>query len=364
MMLTRAQESDRREPFSSNSNQNEATTIKDARGKRAESAIVTGTKESSEDGSFAHQKKPKRIIFNSRSVIHSVAFLDDGKHVISGGREGKIRRWRMEDGREVGTPMNAGSTVYSIAVSPDEKWIVSGTIHGQVAVWNAEMHSKVKEWEAHYVEVRAVDVSSDGTRTATGSNDSTLCVWSLSTGELLLGPLEHVTGREVVAAKFSPNGRLIATATWHDVRVYDSQNGGLLLEFPVLVSSTLNESLAWASNSKQLFALSRDGIIHCLDVSTGMTLSKWAIHSSKDPRCIALASNGTFIAVTANSSVSFWDTATHEQIGSVTKYTHNIVCMALSANYDLVVGGEKTITIRGLYGILPRHYLHNVCVCA
>ena len=363
MMLTGTQESDRREPSSSDSNQKEATTISDVRGKKAESAILTGTKESSEDSSFAHQKESKSIVTNGRGVIYSVAFLDDGKHVVSGGREGKIRRWRVEDGREVGTPMNAGSDVYSIAVSPDEKWIVSGTRNGMVAMWNAENHSKVTKWKVHNDWVRAVDVSPDGTRIATGSDDGTVCVWSLSTGERLLGPFKH--DDSVVAVKFSPNGCLIATATWEqDIRVYDSHNGGLLLEFPVQVNSALNQSLAWASDSKQLFALSRDGNIHCLNVSTRTTLSKWAIHSSKDPRCIALTSNGTFIAVNANSSVSFWDTATHEQIGPVIKYTRNMVCMALSANYDLVVGGGERITLQGLYGILPHHHLHNVCVCA
>ena len=129
------------------------------------------------------------------------------------------------------------------------------------------------------------------------------------------------------------------------------------------VYSTLNQSLAWASDSKQLFALSRDGNIHCLAVSTISTLSKWAIHSSKDAKCIALASNGTFITVSADLSVSFWDTATHQQIGSVIKHNGNILSMAISTKYDLVSGGNQTITIRGLWDILPYHYLHNVCVC-
>ena len=117
IMLTGTPESSRREPSSSDSNQKEATTINDVQGKRAESAILMGTKELSEGSPFAHQKEPKLIVINGRSVIHSVAFLDDGKHVISSGSEGKIRHWRMEDGREVGTPMDARSVVSNIAVS-------------------------------------------------------------------------------------------------------------------------------------------------------------------------------------------------------------------------------------------------------
>ena len=150
-----------------------------------------------------------------------------------------------------------------------------------------------------------------------------------------------------------PDGRLIVTATWEydSVLVYGSQNGGLLVEFPFTVGSPL--SLAWASDSKRLFVLSDNGDIHCLDVSTGTVLSKWAIHSSDDAGCIALASNGMFIAASASSSVSFWDITTHKRIGTVIKQTHDVKSMAVSANYDLVTGGDTTISLLRLRDILP-----------
>jgi WD40 repeat protein len=128
-MLTRTQEPTRREnrPFSRNSGQNEATTVKDDAGKTNESPILTRTQESNEKSAAAQRKEEKPIEIDGRDYIYSVAFLVDGKHVVSGGEEGKIRRWRVEDGEEVGMPMDAGSGVFSIAVSRDGKWIVSGT---------------------------------------------------------------------------------------------------------------------------------------------------------------------------------------------------------------------------------------------
>jgi WD40 repeat protein len=363
MILTGTQESSRRETRPSISgDQQEATTVEDGKGKTVESSILTRTQESSEDSSFARRKEAKSIEIDGRDLIWSVAFLVDGTHVVSGGKEGKIRRWRTENGKAVGTPMNAGSSVFNIAVSRDGKWVVSVTQSGRVTVWNAESHSKVTEWKAHDNRVRAVDVSPDGTRIATGSYDRTACVWSFSTGKHLLGPLQH--DGWVVAVKFSFDGRLIATATFnHDVRVHDSQNGRLLVTFPVQVYSLSNQSLAWATDGKTLFALTL-GSIDCLDVFTGTTLSKWAIHSSGKAKCIALASNGTFIAVSENSSVSFWDTATNERIGSVIEHTHVIWVMAISEKYDLVSGGQKTVTLSGLYGILPSRYFDNVRVSA
>ena len=321
--------------------------------------------EISSSSSIVHRQGAKLIVIDGRDDIHSVAVLADGKHIMSGGAEQKIRRWRTEDGKEVGTAMDAGSRVLNIAVSRDGKVIVIGTGSGLVTVWNVESHSKLTEFKADRGYIRAVDVSPDATKIATGSDDVIVSIWSLPNGKRLLGPLKHSFGRYMVAAKFSPDGCLIATATWDlSVRVYDSQNGSLLVEFPVRINSSLNQCLAWASDSKQLFALSRDGYIYCVDVSVNTTLSKWLIQSSNYPRCIALATNGTFIAAAADSSVSLWDTTTHEQIGAVIEYTHAVGSMVMSPNYDLVTSGNKKITLRALCNTLPSHYLDNVSVPA
>ena len=49
---------------------------------------------------------------------------------MGGDKEGKIRRRQVEDGKEVGTPRDAGTPVIDIAVSHDGKWVVSGADSG------------------------------------------------------------------------------------------------------------------------------------------------------------------------------------------------------------------------------------------
>ena len=336
-----------------------------------ERKMLTGTQESTDDNndsfsSIVH-RKAKPIVIGGVYTIFSIAVLVDGEHwhVVSGDGQGKIQRWHIQDGKEVGVAMNAGSAVLNVAVSQDGNVIVSGTVTGRVTVWNTESHSKVTDFEAHHKWVRAVDVSPDATKIVTGSEDNTACVWSLLTGKRLLGPWKH--NNNVVAAKFSPDGRLIATATFNcatdsdSVRVYDSQNGSLLANFPVYIYSLWNQSLVWASDSKHLFALSQDGYIHHVDVFAKTTLSKWQIHSNDSPTCITLAGNDTFIAASAGSSVSFWDTTSREQIGFI-ECTHTIRSMALSSNYDLVTRGDYGVTLRALSGALPTYYLSTVGV--
>ena len=314
----------------------------------------------------APRMKLKPMAIGVSKDVCSVAFLADGKHLVGGGYGGKLRVWQMGDGQEVGTAMDAGNTtVLDIAVSWDGKWVVAGTGNqagnGQVIVWNAKHHEKVTEFQGHKNWVRAVDVSPDVMKIASGSDDKTVCVWSLSSGERLLGPLEH--DYVLAAVKFSQNGDLLATATWwkESVRIYNTRDGCFLFDLPIRVISYENRSLAWSFNSMLLSVLSFDGDIKCCDVTTGAMYSKWPVHTGSDPgKCMVVASNEKFVAISANSMVSFWDTTTHKEIGSVIEHTDAIRSIAISPNYDLAIGGGKTITIRSLEDILPLHYIDDV----
>ena len=290
-------------------------------------------------------------------IVWSVAFLADEKQVVAGIDDGKIWYWRMDDGTKVGTPIDAGADVFAIAVSEDGKWIVAGMENGNVSVWDAKSRGKMIEFKAHCGWVNGVDFSPGAAKFATGSDGGTVRVWSLSTGEQLLS-LHQPT---VKAVKFAPNGSLLAAGSvqWYmsgsdTLRIYNSLDGHLVVEFKIRA-----ESLAWLSDSMKLFALSSGGSIHCFDAPSRTTLSMWAVHSGNTPRCVSLACNGTFIAACADSSVSFWDTATHQQIGTVIHHPGNAYSLAISVDYNLVIGGKGNVSFWNLCDILSPPYVND-----
>lgn len=297
-----------------------------------------------------------------RETIWSLVFLAEGEQIVGGGNEGIVRCWETKDGQEVGTPMiHVGESVLNVAVSLDAKLIVCGTDGGWVTVWNSVTHEKVTELKVHARAVHAVDLSPVSPRIATGSTDKTVCVWSIPTGKQLLGPLQHDNYLAVV--KYSPKGNHLATAAWvsDSIRVYNAQNGHLLVDMPISVNSSVNQSLVWSADGEQLFALSLDGKIYRLNVTTGVLLS-WPIHTSRNPRCISLAGNGTFVAASAGSSVSFWDTTTLMQIGHVVDYAGVIRSMAISPNNTHLASGgdDRKLVLRHLRNIIPESYFVDV----
>lgn len=354
------------QPCSSTNVQKESTTNEDGKDKPKETTTLTGNAESSENSStssIVHGQEAKPIVING-DPMSSVACLPDGEHIVSGGGwEEMIQHWRVEDGTEVGTPMDAASPVHGVAVSSDGKWVVSGTQNGMVTVWSAESHEKVFKFKGHAKDIFAVDISPDATKIVTGADDATACVWSLSTGERLLEPWKH-DGR-VVAAKFSPDGCLVATAIWKveagwPVFVYDVHDGHPLAKSkPIIINSALNNSIAWMS-ARQLLALSRDGNIHCFDGLSRRTTQWPTLPDNVAARCIALANNGRFVAVSAGPSVSFWDTTTQKQIGPVLKHTDEVHSMTISANYVLVTSAYTKISFHTLCNILPSYYVVDV----
>ena len=295
------------------------------------------------------------IVLDASNEVRAVAFHPDGKHILGGGRGG-IRRWRLEDGQEVGR--QAGMWLNAISVSSDHKWIVCGTARG-ASVWDAEMQKKVIHVEGGDT-VNAVDVSPDSTTFATGA-DNVARIWRITSGERLvgIGPLEY--DKHVNAVRFSPNGECIATSTYGgSICILNSRNGDKLVTIKTVSPSTrlTGTPLAWSHDGQQIFAASKDYRIKSFDVSTGSRLAKSLTFNGGILGSIALAANGKFVVVPAGRFISFLNTSTLSRIDPVIEGSRDIVSVALSPDSGYLATGHEDgkIIIRDLGGILPDAY--------
>tara|TARA_B100001758_G_C17788212_1_gene293388 strand:+ start:126 stop:437 length:312 start_codon:yes stop_codon:yes gene_type:complete len=73
--------------------------------------------------------------------------------------------------------------VHSLAFSPDGSRIASGGEDTTVRVWDAATGESVATLEGHSQEVISVAFSPDGSRIASGGGDKTVRVWSRSMRE-------------------------------------------------------------------------------------------------------------------------------------------------------------------------------------
>ncbi|KAG8219312.1 WD40-repeat-containing domain protein [Butyriboletus roseoflavus] len=246
--------------------------------------------------------------------------------------------------------MQTGTRVYSISVSRDGKWIVCGTNEG-ASMWDGEMREKVIDVESGN-SVWAMDVSPDSTRFATGALEA-VTVWSIKTGERLVGPLEH--DHTVTGVKFSPSGEHIATACYgRPIHIFDSHNGDKLITIDTTIPEfAATTPLAWSSDGQQIFATSKDNKINCFDVSTGSQLTE-SLQITGGNYSLALAPNGKFIATFGDHSIVFLDTLTLSRTGPVIEKSEQIRSIAISQDSSYLATGryDGKIVVRHLNGVL------------
>ena len=290
---------------------------------------------------------------------------------MSGGADAFLRQWQVDDGGEVGEAIQVnsegGAKILSAALSPDRKRLVYGLMFRQrgngkarVGVWDMQTHEKVLDIYDHTDTIFSVDVSPDSTKFASGSGDQLAFIWSITTGERLVGPLRHDGG--VATVRFSPSGDRLATAVSknpgaNSIRIYNSDSGHQLLEIPFTVQGSPSSLFAWSADGCQLFAVGC-GEVKYFDTTSGALLSKWSINNTGFPANIVLARNQKFAVVSAFDSWTVWDTSTHKQLGTVIKQASVVWSMALFPNDDRIATGEGSgkITFRSLHNIIPDSY--------
>ena len=267
---------------------------------------------------------------NADSDIRAVTFTPNGKYIVGGGEDG-IGVWRVEDGKQMATM--AARDVQCLAVSQDGRWIAAGTFDAYVFVWDATTLEQCFAYKDDQ-SILAVDFSPDSTRLLVGQNHHTgLSVWDVPTRKKVL-TLEHPF---TTVAKYSPQGDRIATATDDSVRVWDSDDGHLLVHIPMEVTPFFNTGLLWLNN--HLFVVS-GSTIKQLEASSRSIVSEWPVPSSDSHSCIALPRHREFIVYSTNDTVTFWDTSTHAQLGLIQH--PQAISVALSPDDRfLAIGGKS-----------------------
>jgi WD40 repeat protein len=279
------------------------------------------------------------------SKMKAVTFTSNGEYLVGGG-EG-LGVWRVKDGKQIAT-MIAQETVKCLAVSKDGGWIAAGTDSGEVFVWDTNTFEQVfSHWE-DTDDISGVDFSPNSesaTRLLVSSFNRTATVWEITTRKRVL-TLHHEGWVPVIAAKYSPQGDRIATATRKSVRVWDSNDGRSLVDIPVTVTPYYNTGFHWFNN--HLFVVS-GSTVKRLEASTLSTVSEWPVPDTNDFSCIALPKHGEFIAYSTNRTVTFWGTSTHSRVGQI-QHTQDIRSLALSPDDRFLAIGAHggKITIRSL----------------
>ncbi|KAH9839891.1 WD40 repeat-like protein [Rhodofomes roseus] len=159
----------------------------------------------------------------------------------------------------------------AIAVDPQGEFCAGGTVQGRIFLWEVASGIMYNAWDAHYRQVNVLRFTQDGAALISGSDDSSVSVWSVS--RLLDNDLQNdlptpycnlsdhslpITDILCGAGSF-PSCRILTSSADHTAKLWDLSSKTLLttFHFPQPIAC-----LVWDATERLFFAGSADGSIH------------------------------------------------------------------------------------------------------
>lgn len=216
---------------------------------------VPGAKDHGDDG------KSNRGHLGTAAIV---AYLPNGKQVLSGGADGTCRLWDVASGRWVQLQLAHQEAISDLAVTPDGLTYFSASSDQQIAEWDIEKGVERSRWEAHDSPVTCVRVI-DESRLLTTSAKGAARIWKLSNHDLLLTCDLHKSA--ITAAAVSPDGSTIATGT-EDGRLmlWISRTGWDRRALPP--QSSAIRQLAFSPDGKSLLSGGGDSLLRVWDLES------------------------------------------------------------------------------------------------
>ncbi|CUA74848.1 putative WD repeat-containing protein alr3466 [Nostoc sp, PCC 7120] [Rhizoctonia solani] len=328
--------------------------------------------------------------------IGSLAFLPDGKHLISGSYDCTICIWDVGSGQLTFGPFKEHTDgVCDIRLSPDARSFISVGDDDTVRIWNtATWESRillrntgltrsarfspdgsvlitgsadrnVRIWEVqqfsdgqvlnhqlpgHSGWIRSVAFSPCGTYMVSGSRDKTVYTWDLQTKQLILGPLKH-TGAILSVGVSSDSNFIFSISTDRVIHVWSKQTGELEYVIgPIEAAGQENPAYRefWPADflfsGRRIVCGSQSGRIYMQDDNKSASS---AGHNNQ-VLAIAFSPDGqSFASGSGDGELLIWDTSTGEKLFEpLTRHHNRVNSIAFSPDGTRIASGSEDCTIR------------------
>ncbi len=278
--------------------------------------------------------------------VLSVAFNSNRKLLAAGDAKGEINLWQVTDVKNFKKlPIYKGHTnrVWSVAFSSDGTKIASGSEDRTVIIWDVETGQCLHSLEGQE-RVWSVAFSPDGRKIASGSEDRTVKLWDVETGQCLRTLEGHA--QQVRSVAFSPDGRKIASGSEdRTVRLWDVKMGQCLRTLEGHAQQVW--SVAFSPDGKKIASASEDQTIKLWDVETGQCLHSLEGHTNRVWSVAFGCWDGQAVASGGeDQTIKLWDMETGKCFKTWYAYANRVWSVAFSPDGTKIASGGDDRTVR------------------
>ncbi|MDX1616298.1 MAG: protein kinase [Candidatus Promineifilaceae bacterium] len=209
--------------------------------------------------------------------VLQVNYDPDGRRLVTAGADRTARIWDSESGKVLTVLEGHREALTTAVFSPDGRYVATGQESGVnisdgtqrtiVQIWDADTGQDLFSFDAgHGQRLWGLAFSTDGRFLVTSGTDNAAKIWALDfeagRAELAAELTSHTN--TVVEVTFSPDGRLLATGTGDDVRLWDVaslSDSAAEIEVVELLALPGGGTMAFSPDGSELISGGRDGLM-------------------------------------------------------------------------------------------------------
>jgi len=282
------------------------------------------------------------MLNNNGPEVNSVHFDPNGE-VLAANFDNQITLWNVKSQQKFATiPHDA--TLTSVKFSPNGNLLAFGSEDGTVTLWDLVSGEKLDTLKGYQKKVTSLDFSSDGKVLVSGSADETIQFWDVASKHHS-GTLSNHQGN-VTSVDFQPNGNQLASgSTDNTIKLWDVENKN--------VNATLKghnqkvTSLEFHPNGNKLASGSADTTIKLWHIKNEQI--KVTLKQHQEPvTSLDFHSNGKLLASSSsNGTINLWDgnigyhlytleSPDSDQVNHVEFHPHDEVLLSVSPNKTIL----------------------------
>ena len=236
-----------------------------------------------------------------------------------------------------------GDWVNAVALCPDGRHALTGSEDCTVRLWDLQTGQLLRTLAGHEAGVKALAISPDGRHVLSASGDRTLKFWGLETGQLVRTFMGHAD--EVSAVAISHDGRFtISGSRDRTLKFWDLETGQQLRTLAAHEDGVTAVSMS--PDGHVALSGSRDRWLKLWDLTTGQLLHILTGHESAI-NALSLSLDGRYAASCSDDrTIKFWDLATGHLLRTLLGHEREVTAVCLCPDASRVLSGSRDRTLR------------------
>lgn len=262
------------------------------------------------------------LLHTPSDSVRALAFSSDGLRLVAASLDNTLSLWDMSTNTLIARLEGHNGRVTSVAFSPDGALIASGSADETVRLWDGATGGEIAVLQAHTDGINAVAFSSDGAILASGGDDNVIILWDTTSRE----PITQLVGHNssITALVFRPQSETLTLASGDlggeggaSIRLWrlDAVLQGGQPESAELTGHTgAITALAFSPNGRLLASASGDNTVRVWSPDAGSAIGQPRTGHTSGVRALAFAPRDPLLASGDGDGVILvWNTALPDQ---------------------------------------------------